>query len=126
VLKPITADVAKAAGAVVESPAICAVVSPANSMVDNAVTCPLSLIDRTGICVLLPTLLCAVVMAASEIVPLSVIVPPASPSPAVMLVTVPVPVPPPSPDWIARMLIAALSAGAVANTMEPPLAVVMV
>jgi hypothetical protein len=45
--------------------------------------------DNTGIWLVLPISTWAVVMAANEIVPLSIIVPPSSPVPAVMLVTVP-------------------------------------
>jgi hypothetical protein len=91
---PTTAVVASAAGAVVAKGAP----PPLMAAVVSEVTWPLSLIESTGTKVELPTSDCAVVIAASEIVPLSVIVPPASPSPAVMLVTVPVPAPPPSPD----------------------------
>jgi hypothetical protein len=54
---PTTAEVASAAGAVVAKPAICEVVSAENAVVLSAVTCPLSLIERTGMAVELPTLL---------------------------------------------------------------------
>jgi hypothetical protein len=86
------------------------VVNAAKATVLKDVTRPLSSTLKTGIALSEPTLLCAVVTADREIVPLEVIVPPSSPVPAVMLVTVP-------PDRLETATVARLVTRPFASTL---------